>query len=1172
MSVTANAGSGKTLVLVERYVGLLTSGAASVGEIVAITFTEKAASELKRKIADRMAETMEVAERPDERGRLASLRAQISSAVIGTIHGFCSRLLREYPVEAGVDASFTVIEEIDRRMMVQDVLQEVFRDVLLHSEDPILKDSLKYAVRQLGKHRLQRILLALIEKRDQVGRLIDAGGLYSLSDETILTFWFTRLRDILDAELNAPSTHDLLRDILGAADGADADAMRSLFHQFMAEKERRTALLPELMRGLFTKAGNLRRTVVTRAAETAPLRIQSNTLFDLYGRLRLLVSLADIEATRARHEKLLGISRCLLELQQRALELLERRKVELAALDFEDLQIRAKLLLSREDIRRQLASRFKYIMVDEFQDTNRLQYEVLVPLVTGMRSGNLFIVGDPKQSIYGFRDADVRVFNRTRDEIRQTVGAEGEVVLGESFRLLRYPAAFVNLVFSGLMSSSRSAGSEPVAAARYDQLVVARGNTAPGRVELIVRDAVTAPREETIPEGELIASRILSLRASGHLVYDKDESARPVMFRDVAVLVRNRTPLPEIEDALSRHGIPFVVTGGIGFFQTQDVLDFYNYFRFLLNPQDDVALAGILRSPLFGVSDAELFEVEADQRNGSLWEHLVSDVHPAGEFSSLVFAVETLKDDLLVAQRLSVPELIHRIVRQTAYRGKMAGTSRGVQSQANLEKLVDLAQRFTVRGLSTLFDFTRRLRYLIEEEEQEGQGAIDVQADAVQLMTVHAAKGLEFPVVVLPSLERPFRPEDEPFIDEELGLGFGFREEDRELRSPVTGWLKQLSRARIVEEEKRILYVACTRARDMLILSGLRKGKRSAVHCLNWILDGLGLGDTIPSGILEFSLTAGFGSDDMDRQVEASRQFAVHILRPDQLPLVHAGPMEVAKTTVAPKLFVQSLSSSPRGEVFSASKIRLFLNCPAKYYLKYVIGMPAGSDLPRTQDDEESADETSRADVRGRVFHRVMESVDRLETGEVSLDELIGYALRAEGDVPDAKALVVAGKIRRMVSEVINSDFWQTVHSAVETHVELSLTGTLDEDFITGKIDRLYKDRDGLWNVLDYKTDVVDAGMLTSRAREYEPQLKLYGLLVARLKQAQTVRVQALFTSDTRRPFLQTYDTRDFAAFQEELRGIARQIKTGRILVPETPCSDCPFLPSGCRAILNNTL
>ncbi|MEK7672220.1 MAG: UvrD-helicase domain-containing protein, partial [Bacteroidota bacterium] len=415
----------------------------------------------------------------------------------------------------------------------------------------------------------------------------------------------------------------LLKDaleIIAAANGKKQPSVDEQFKRFRRAKElgEQVRIFSELMEMMLTQKGMLRKDFFGKEGEERYV-LQAERLNAKRDALAPLVAFVQDEKNDHVHRTLLTQTRVLLELSQNVVERYEEKKVEGAYLDFEDLQIRTKNLFRNERIRRKLAQRFKYIMVDEYQDTNKLQYEILLPLVGNLSHGNLFIVGDPKQSIYGFRNADVTVFNKTKTDIEKKSGEESTVVLNDSFRLLRDLVAFVNLIFAPLMKAEN--GEHEVA---YEPLVRGRQNEATGRVELILRDVPTEDHEAFLSEGELIARRILQLHAEKYQVFGKGEQPQDIKFSDFAILLRSRNELPGLEEAFIRHNIPYLVSGGVGYFQTQGIYDFYNYFRFLLNTDDDVAFVGILRSPFFNVSDAELFEISLERRATSLWKQLES--------------------------------------------------------------------------------------------------------------------------------------------------------------------------------------------------------------------------------------------------------------------------------------------------------------------------------------------------------------------------------------------------------------------------------------------------------------------------------------------------------------------------------------------------------------------
>ncbi len=1164
LSVTANAGSGKTRVLVERYLEILLRGEANVGEIVALTYTEKAASELKRKIAD----TISLRLAASGSVRLEEIRSQLPAAWIGTIHSFCSRLLREYPVEAGVDAAFSVVEGIDQHLLLQEAMNETFSLLLRDESDSMLRGPFIEAVRRLGKAGVVRIVSRLVEKREVLERLVGEGGLYRKPDAEILAFWKSSIRAAVESALGDAGLHADLERVLNLADGKGAAEVRALQGSFLqaGSPEARARLGSLLLDAILRKDGGLYRAIVTAPVE-GQLHSESARLARVRSSLAPLLAIDFDPAADEDHRALLGFTRTILEVVQRSVERYEQKKMEGGRLDFEDLQLRARALLLREPVRAHLARRFRYIMVDEYQDTNQLQYDILLPLLTDLGTGNLFIVGDPKQSIYGFRDANVAVFQKTRGDINTRSGMEGDVVLEESFRPLRDLVAFVNLVFESLMASAGSGlearQSNEVA---YDPLVRARQNTDSGRVELLLCGG-----EDDSGDSVDLVLRLLRLVAERHAVYDAEERPRDVRYRDIAILLRSRTLLPGLEAACTRLGLPYVVSGGVGYFQTQDILDYFNYLQFLVNPRDDVALAGILRSPFFTVSDAELFETAGRSRLGSLWEYLNSRLGRGDLPEVLSRAVDALAEDINLCPRLPVTEILARIVRRRLYLGKIAGSPRGAQAVANLEKLQRMARRYEIQGFTTLFDFTKRLKRLIDEEETEGQGPIEAQTDAVQIMTVHAAKGLEFPVVVLPNLTRQFQYDSEPFVSDRFGIGVSFDAPDGEERIvPLTEYLRAESRRKTIAEEKRIFYVACTRARDMLILTGRVGGKRTTPTWMNWLCDGLQANEELHAEKLEFERTTALLIHVDGGFVQGSERhtLTVHVVQPATAPTVPAPRSLESPPRAEPVIRARPLNAGSKGEIFSATRIRTFRECPGAYYLRYVLGFPTEETGAVRGEEDEMRDREFPAELRGRVFHAVMQNIDRVAASGGRIEEEVGKALTAETavDAPHAGSLIteIASKIRA----VLAAPLWREVAAGIETRTEFTVSCALGEDFLSGTMDRVYQDALGTWHLLDYKTDRVDAATAAQKANSYWPQLEFYALLIQKFFAAPSVTATLWFTSLLEEPVRRVFNVRDIAAFESEIRGIVGRIKAGDFSPSRVPCKSCPFQPEGCRFLL----
>ena len=1147
LAVTANAGSGKTQVLVERYVRAL-QGGVPVGEVVALTYTEKAASALRRKVAERIATAIQASPERAEIARLESIRDALPSAFIGTIHGFCSRILREYPVEAGIDAAFTMLETVDAEAMLRECTAGVVGDILRGTNTDISRDLFMDLLRSLGRRRVLRVIDRLVAKPDLLERFVSPGGVFTRPDTQILGAWETTIHETVDRELRSPGfLADLDAIAAASASGKAGDAAAALSRlRSGGDLPGRAGAFVALASLMFTQAGDVSKRFLGKSVDSAPLARNSGRITRRRRLLDPLIGSILDGSMAGLHGSLLRDARTLLALSIAVLERYAARKEEDARLDFDDLQMKMRLLLGDATVRAELSGRFRFVMVDEFQDTNTLQLEILLPLLQDLSSGNLMIVGDPKQSIYRFRDADVEVFDRSRSRIRSASGDAALVGLGESFRPLRDIVAFVNLLFGGLMQSG-----EP---SRYDPLVRARINDDPGGVEILL----PLPAEEGgIPQEELVARRILHLAGSGTVAYSREEQPRPLAFRDIALLLRSRNGLEDFEQAFIRNGVPYVVSGGVGYFQTQDVYDVYNYLRFLLDTSDDVALAGILRAPFFTVSDAELLDLSRSREEGTLWEALAGSVSRGRGVPSLDHAAGVLAEDLLLGSRLPAAELIARILRRTGFTAALAGTVRGAQAEANLGKLLEMARTYESQGFTSLYDFVGRLERLIEEEEKEGQAAIESQSDAVRIMTIHAAKGLEFPVVIVSDLQRQFKYDDEPYVDAALGIGLDGGEGSA--TSPLAVLLEEQARRKAVEEEQRILYVACTRARDRLILSSEPVGRDDS--WLGWLARlSEDNGQALTAGPLRFdAVTAVYDGSGTTSQ---RHELIVPVTR--SVPLPAASSSAEAAEHRTSRIDVSPLLSASRGEIFSASRIRTYVECPAKYFFRYVLGVPSGSGpfVPGT--GEEFSDSDYPAELRGRVFHAVMEKAGELTLDEASLEAEVGRAVSNEAPFTAAGYPSLIGDVSALVRGVLLSDSWKLVAAGTEVRTEFSISAALGPDFITGTIDRLYRGPDGLWTVLDYKTDTVSAAQIDARAEAYWPQLEFYALMVRRLCEADSVRIRLLFAHHPESDLQRVLGPDELLRQEDHVARTIERIKTGEFLPSHPPCQGCPMYPGRC--------
>ncbi|MDI3280093.1 MAG: UvrD-helicase domain-containing protein [Bacillota bacterium] len=833
MAVVAGAGSGKTLVLTLRYLAAFHSRQAELGQMVALTFTEKAATEMKERIREELAALLRRARRPDLQARWRRALQELEQAPICTLHSFCARLLRENPVEAGLDPQFTVLDRAAAEAVLYGLAEEEVRAGLERGVAGVALLVEEYGrsglVRHLVSvfHQLRTAGLAVEEVRRRHGqRLAEAARRLPAACGELAGAWEELAAGVSEEKGSARRRWEEVQAAWAAA--------RPRLEVLAAQADGGRPLDPGREEGWAAWADLLEvhRKLTGRAPER--LRPLLEAIRDGYARVESLWT--DL-ASQPYVESFLGLLEGL-EARWR------RRREETAALDYDDLQLLVRDLLRRPEVARRYQGRYRFLLVDEYQDINPLQQEI-ISLLAGLegwpfqpaadagggegRSPVLFLVGDPKQSIYGFRGAEAGFFHAAVKTLQER---GGEVVpLRENFRTLPGLLAFVNLVgryvFQGRAAAGGAEAGRTETAAAWEEGVPGRpgplANPGSPVAELLLVPQSGTAEERRAAEAEAVAGRIEELvREEGR------------QYREIALLFRTLADVGLYERALRRRGIPYLVAGGRGLYQRPEVTDLFSLLRFLADPEDDLSLAAVLRSPLFGLSDDALCLLalcaggpeRGKPGRGRLWQALqaAEELLPPGNDLTLARRAAGVLEGLLLQRDLLAPhELLARAVAETDLVAFWAARPDGRQALANVRKLEGAVERIVSEtGNSALSGFLAYLEEILEREAEEGEADPEVEeAQAVKLLTVHKAKGLEFPVVFLVDAGRAFVSESEGVLfDRERGLGLKVLNHEGE---PLpTGLYREIQAAlerRGEEEEARILYVAMTRARDYLIIS-----------------------------------------------------------------------------------------------------------------------------------------------------------------------------------------------------------------------------------------------------------------------------------------------------------------------------------------------------------------
>jgi ATP-dependent exoDNAse (exonuclease V) beta subunit len=1092
--VSAGAGTGKTSVLVERYVRAVCERGIDVESILVITYTRKAAGELRTRIRAALR----------ERGR-PDLARELDGAWISTIHGFCNRLLRAHPFAAGLDPRFRELEDAGAAVLRGEAFERALAAFCAGEEPERLRLLATY--RALG---LRRMLTGVYETLRSAGR------------ELVLELG------------ERPSVEAAVTALRCEAESLAADPSAT-------ETQRRNA--GEALRAA--------------TAGSTPEKLVDLSAFATRGVRAAAFESARKEAELAALEELAAHDRELLQ------ELLERFATEYAAakrresaVDFEDLQLSARdLLRDDESVRDATRLRFRMVMVDEFQDTNRLQCE-LVDLVAHPDHTEVFTVGDEFQSIYGFRHADLEVFRERRAQ------ASSLLALTRNYRSRPQVLAAVNHLFGDAFGDDY----QPLAAsAEFADPVFGHP------VELLVTDKASfADTSEHWRTGEArrIASRVRELVDSGE--------AEP---GEIVVLFAAGTDAERYEDALRREGLPTFRATGRGYFGQQQVVDLLAYLRLLHNRYDDVALATVLASPFVGISNDALVLLRRNAPRRPLFtalERALPEQLESSDERLLRAFLQRYERLVRASARIGLEALCERIVGEHDYDLAVLARWDGTRRFANLRKLGRMAREYeAVRG-ADLEGFVRFVR------DQDAFGSKELEAvaeeeggGAVRLLTIHAAKGLEFKVVIVADAGRDIGGPRGP--DEIVALSdgrFGFRmvHPTRGDRRGVFGWddVRQAAGDQERQERLRLYYVAMTRAIDRLVVSGAIDPERSADRTtpIGWVLDRLDAHETI--------VEAGDLPIELDR---GDARFVLTVARHRAAPDADAGAdapvAELADELESqltlfdevspgrPRLGIElpalaEIASPPVHDVrrLSYSALALFERCSYRFYAERVLGLP-----PREAVGDAVSPGTLAATEIGDAVHRLLELVPLDDPAPPARADL---ELTVRGWYPDVTADEL-DRIAVLVESYCASALARRLAELEGARPERPFVFEHDGVLIRGRLDVLWQEGARAL-VVDYKSNALEDREPSEIVEsEYALQRLVYALVCLRAG-ASEVEVAYQFLEAPDDVVSTTFTVADVEPLEVELSAAIARIRAGdfRPTPSEFACSDCPALDLVC--------
>jgi ATP-dependent helicase/nuclease subunit A len=1082
--VVAGAGTGKTTILVNRMLNLLMRepDPLAITEIVALTFTNKAATEMKQRLRAQLLRVTEQsddtsavlcaryhlsAEQVDERARVAF--EQMEKAQIGTLHSFAAHLLRLHPLESGIDPQF---QEDDGSRFKE----------LFHSEwGRWLDDELGST--GLQHERWRRVLAGTTLEDLQQFACALSGDFIDL--------------DELERQCRSRSLDGALRDWIVATQGRAATLLaeqdrpkrRKAEQMLAAAVQSLTLLLDQGPPGL-AQVTQEERLVLNKDLGKAPAGWDEDSFQAAASIIGLAQQLLSVD--QLYFQEVVTLLRPFLQHVRHGFH-------TSGWIAFDGLLARAKMLLrDHPAVRSRIKQTYRAILVDEFQDTDPVQYEIILYLGeragshqtawqdVDLEPGKLFIVGDPKQSIYAFRRADIEAFERVVAKIR--AGGGGVYSLVTNFRSDGAVLDVVNNVFDRLFQPAEHVqpANERLAAKPQRMPEVSVSGAQLRLVTPGEDDEEFDVQAATRAEAESLARWLKEELLAGTTVTDRDRRQGPLQPGHIALIFRKLTQAQVYLDALRRYGVAYITDGEKHFYRRQEIIDLVNLLRVIDNPHDTIGLVGVLRSPLGSMTDQDLLSLrQHDGLNYRQLERLSNWNHPQAGMVRRLY--ERLAELHQLAPLRPVPDAIDLIFERLPILELAAASLHGEQAVANLRKVRDMAETLADRPHLTLTGFVDLMMTRVSEQPDEAESALAEESlDAVRVLTIHKAKGLEFPVVILPGLHQGSKiPQKGPSIHHDWSSRcYSLQMGGRSNLGAVLVDMKMVAREEA--EQRRLLYVGMTRARDLLILSGGATTKPGHDTVLSLL--GEVMADEPESS------TAG--------QICIGTSRLMRVITPARVAMRGRGTVPLSKVVPAPAL----------GSILMRRQVRQVEWEQRRTTPRRVTPSSLSESITETISQRTvTGRDAELARMVGICAHAVLERWD-FSKPRSEISTVIERACRRHV-APDYPQLMcnITEDLTAIFEKFLSSEPYTRLQRATVLGREVPFVMPFGEDrMMEGVIDVIYRLDDRIW-IADYKTDDVAAEDVQARADRYRSQADSYSQAVAGALGLSSVSFQLIF-------------------------------------------------------------
>ena len=1156
--VSASAGSGKTTVLVERLMQEILTGT-GVNELLVVTFTKAAAQEMKAKIKSALEQRLNKHEKLK-----IDLREQlnlIDAANISTIDAFCLDVIHRFYYVIDLDPSFSVLtDETQAALMRERALQEIESEFLENDDQAFIAFYENFAGDRSAESARDLLLdlynyaMAKPDYRDwlkslptqyEIGDDVTHSKLWQKSIKPYLLTTFSDLKEKLEQLLAtaAMETKELakVKDSFQLFDKCLQNYLASIERDENYDKQRE--LLRSCLFTSFRKSSKWDEDLLDFYEECVELKKDaSEQVFTSFTSFYATDEKEQIALLNKGHQIMTAIVKAELALIERFNQLKRAENL----VDYSDMEQFAYQILSQDTSNSQMArsfyqTKFKEILVDEYQDINPLQERIL-QLIKKDGQNNLFMVGDVKQSIYGFRQAEPSLFLHKYQEAAKDENKQDErILLSANFRSTKPVIKLVNQVFNHVLTTDfggidyQKEGQLVLGANYYPEKL-------PQASELIYSEkdgqdgSTNAQDEDEIDSAEIamVINRIKQFKNENLQVYDtQTKEKRNFKYSDIAILTRSRSDNLAIMQEFAKNDIPLLVTDAKNYFQTLELTIVLNYLRIIDNPDQDIPLVAVLRSPLFNFTETDLAKIRVHSKNTGFYDALTSYVAVNDELSQKTkIFLNQLEELRHFAANHRISELIWSIYERTNLLEIMTALPNGKQRRVNLEALYERASSYESAGFKGLYQFINFIERMRRSQKDLAQPLVTKEAgDSVRLMTVHGSKGLEFPIVFYIGLQHRYQMRDLSgnYIINANNLGLTIRQEHYRADTLLKSYDNIAQKQQLLEEEARILYVGMTRARQKLILITEVKNYEKTRQKWQNQLNGrqkLPLSSKLNATssmsfigpAINFDKYPEIKISDITNSLDEETPFLLVHYENEKISSEIAKTEEVASdqdhallTRIAPKLYDYDYpfrDASSTTAYQSVSEIKKAFNDPLETELENAHLLASTNRYLQpieTKPDFLFETKFTGAEI-GTATHLLLQYYDYNQKGELEQLELEIKDLTKQDKLnPEIVPSINQQQINWFVHSDFAKPFWQNP-AQLKREVEFSSllsASTLFNDFsdpnakilIHGTIDGYFVEDDGII-LFDYKTDHIDQHNLdlaiANIKQKYTGQLRLY--------------------------------------------------------------------------------